>query len=233
MDVNDGHISGPPGQGPQSVDRHRRRAPIPARRSVSAWPSEPPIHPRLLAMIVAGRYHGMELDPNEFRAGPGEKAPSAASLSAWAQSSGMWCARACGCAGATSCGSTTPAPWCCCSPTARAGLLTGVNTEHKVVLHQGPARPASRSAGAGGRAAAERGLGRRAVLLRAKPRLRRDRRAVLAALADRPGAAGEAVAARDRHRLAGAQHPDHLPAVPGDDGGRQGADAQQLLDAGR
>ena len=33
---------------------------------------EPPIHPRLLAMIVAGRYHGMELDPNEFRGTAGD-----------------------------------------------------------------------------------------------------------------------------------------------------------------
>jgi hypothetical protein len=51
---------------------------------------EPPIHSRLLAMINAGRYHGLELDPGEFRGVPGDAVPSAASLSSWAQSAGMW-----------------------------------------------------------------------------------------------------------------------------------------------
>ena len=41
-------------------------------------------------MIIAGRYHGMELDPNEFRGTPGEASPSAAALSTWAQNAGMW-----------------------------------------------------------------------------------------------------------------------------------------------
>ena len=39
------------------------------------------IDPRLQAMVQAGRYHGVELDPNEFRRPAGETAPSAAALS--------------------------------------------------------------------------------------------------------------------------------------------------------
>ena len=44
---------------------------------------------RLQAMLQAARYHGIELDPNEFRHTPGE-APTAAALSLWAQNAGMW-----------------------------------------------------------------------------------------------------------------------------------------------
>jgi len=53
-------------------------------------PRGAPIHPRLLAMMMASRYYGMELDPNEFRLAPGDTVPSAAALSTWAQGSGMW-----------------------------------------------------------------------------------------------------------------------------------------------
>src|SRR5690242_9167684 len=49
-----------------------------------------PIHSRLLAMMMAARYYGLELDPNEFRPGQGESRPTAAALSAWAQGAGMW-----------------------------------------------------------------------------------------------------------------------------------------------
>ena len=48
------------------------------------------VHPRLQAMIQAGRYQGIELDPNQFRQTPGETTPSAAALSLWAQDAGMW-----------------------------------------------------------------------------------------------------------------------------------------------
>ena len=34
-----------------------------------------PIHPRLLAMMTAARYYGLELDPAEFRLGPGRNGP--------------------------------------------------------------------------------------------------------------------------------------------------------------
>jgi ATP-binding cassette, subfamily B, bacterial HlyB/CyaB len=49
-----------------------------------------PIHPRLLAMMMSARYFGLDLDPGEFRLGPGETMPTAAALSAWAQNTGMW-----------------------------------------------------------------------------------------------------------------------------------------------
>jgi subfamily B ATP-binding cassette protein HlyB/CyaB len=44
---------------------------------------------RIKAMMRAARYHGVELDPNEFRAGNGAGA-TAADLSEWAQNAGMW-----------------------------------------------------------------------------------------------------------------------------------------------
>ena len=41
-------------------------------------------------MMMSARYFGLELDPNEFRLGPGDTVPTAAALSAWAQNTGMW-----------------------------------------------------------------------------------------------------------------------------------------------
>ena len=49
-----------------------------------------PIHPRVQAMIQAGRYQGIELDPEEYTPTAGETFPSAAGLSLWAQDAGMW-----------------------------------------------------------------------------------------------------------------------------------------------
>ena len=46
------------------------------------------IGPRLKAMLRAARSHGVELDPNEFRAA--SAIPAAADLSQWAQDAGMW-----------------------------------------------------------------------------------------------------------------------------------------------
>jgi ATP-binding cassette subfamily B protein len=48
------------------------------------------IHPRLLAMMMAARYFGLDLEPNDFKMGPGDTVPTAAALSAWAQNTGMW-----------------------------------------------------------------------------------------------------------------------------------------------
>ncbi len=41
-------------------------------------------------MMMSARYFGLDLDPNEFRLGPGDTIPTAAALSTWAQSTGMW-----------------------------------------------------------------------------------------------------------------------------------------------
>jgi ATP-binding cassette, subfamily B, bacterial HlyB/CyaB len=48
------------------------------------------IHPRVQAVMVAARFHGMELDPSELVSTGAQGMPSAASLSEWAQSAGMW-----------------------------------------------------------------------------------------------------------------------------------------------
>src|ERR1700730_8523834 len=48
------------------------------------------IHPRVQAVMVAARFHGVELDPSEVVSRGAQDAPSAASLSEWAQSAGMW-----------------------------------------------------------------------------------------------------------------------------------------------
>jgi ATP-binding cassette, subfamily B, bacterial HlyB/CyaB len=44
----------------------------------------------LRAMIQAARYHGIELDANEFSPLPGETTASAAALSLWGQNCGLW-----------------------------------------------------------------------------------------------------------------------------------------------
>jgi ATP-binding cassette, subfamily B, bacterial HlyB/CyaB len=48
------------------------------------------IHPRVQAVMVAARFHGIELDPGELVSTGAQDIPSAASLSEWAQSAGMW-----------------------------------------------------------------------------------------------------------------------------------------------
>ncbi len=48
------------------------------------------MHPAVQATIQAARYHGIELDPGEYRNQAGDKAPSAASLVLWAQAAGLW-----------------------------------------------------------------------------------------------------------------------------------------------
>src|SRR5260370_10276662 len=47
-------------------------------------------HPRVQAVMVAARFHGMELDSSELVSTGAQDMPSAASLSEWAQSAGMW-----------------------------------------------------------------------------------------------------------------------------------------------
>ena len=46
------------------------------------------VHPRVQALVQASRYHGIELDPNEFR--HDDAAPTAAALAAWAENAGLW-----------------------------------------------------------------------------------------------------------------------------------------------
>jgi len=141
VDVNDGHHSGPPGLGPHSVADTGGGADTgpPIHLGVA---EEPPIHPRLLAMIVAGRYHGLELDPNEFRGAPGEASPSAASLSTWAQNTGMW-SRAVRLRWRHLMRFQNTGPVVLLFTDGTAGLLTGINTEHQVVFIKDPTALAS------------------------------------------------------------------------------------------
>ncbi|HET6236319.1 MAG TPA: hypothetical protein VFE41_15375, partial [Acetobacteraceae bacterium] len=48
------------------------------------------LHPRLQAVIVVGRYHGVEFDPSDYKSLDEASAPSAQSLSAWVQNAGLW-----------------------------------------------------------------------------------------------------------------------------------------------
>ena len=148
MDITDGTIAGPPGQDRQSS------ASVPAEASAGGSgsdigapgdlgsPRDLPVHPRLLAMVMAGRYHGVELDPAEFRMAAGETEPTAASLSAWAQNSGMW-ARAVRLRWRHLMAFNNTGPVVLLFTDGTAGLLTGINLEHKVVFLKDPRGPAA------------------------------------------------------------------------------------------
>ncbi len=103
------------------------------------------MHSRLLAMILAGRYHGMELDPDEYRSPVGETVPSAASLSAWAQNSGLW-SRAVRLRWRHLLHFNNTGPVVLLFADGTAGLLTGVNVEHNVVFLKDPRGRAAESA---------------------------------------------------------------------------------------
>ncbi|MBN8929004.1 MAG: peptidase domain-containing ABC transporter [Rhodospirillales bacterium] len=90
--------------------------------------------------MMAGRYYGMELDPGEYRLEAGEKSPSAASLSAWAQNSGMW-ARAVRLRWRHLMSFQNTGPVVLLFTDGTAGLLVGANSEHKVVLLKDPRLP--------------------------------------------------------------------------------------------
>ena len=145
MDISDGHTSGQPwlgrqpgeplaqaGGGGDSVDTGMSLG--------SDAPRSGPIHPRLLAMMMAGRYYGLELDPIEFRGEGGEPIPSAAALSTWAQSAGMW-SRAVRLRWRHLMGFQDTGPVVLLFTDGTAGLLTGANPEHKIVMVRDPRAP--------------------------------------------------------------------------------------------
>ncbi len=105
-----------------------------------AAPRGAPIHPRLMAMMMAARYFGLELDPNEFRLAPGETAPSAAALSDWAKSSGMW-SRALRLKWRHLMNFGGTGPVVLLFNDGTAGLLTGANPESKIVGLKDPRAP--------------------------------------------------------------------------------------------
>ena len=100
---------------------------------------------RLMAVIMAGRYHGIELDPNEFRLGHNETEPSAASLSQWVQNAGMW-SRAVRLKWRHLMRFQDSSPVVLLFTDGSAGLLTGANEENKVVYLKDPRASASDSA---------------------------------------------------------------------------------------
>jgi subfamily B ATP-binding cassette protein HlyB/CyaB len=145
VDISDGHSSGPPwlgrqpgtpvaqaGGGGGSVDNGMSMG--------SESPRAGPIHPRLLAMMMAGRYYGLELDPIEFRGEGGDPVPSAAALSAWAQTAGMW-SRAVRLRWRHLMGFQDTGPVVLLFTDGTAGLLTGANAEHKIVMIRDPRAP--------------------------------------------------------------------------------------------
>ncbi|PPQ28351.1 ABC transporter ATP-binding protein [Rhodopila globiformis] len=90
--------------------------------------------------MMAARYYGLELDANDFRLGQGEPQPSAAALSAWAQSAGMW-SRALRLKWRHLFSVTGAGPVVLLFNDGSAGLLTGANTENKIVFVRDPRAP--------------------------------------------------------------------------------------------
>ena len=125
-----------------------------------------PLHSALQAMIQAARHHGVELDPNEFPKTPKDTVPSAAALSQWAQSAGIW-SRAVRLRWRHLLRFQDSAPVVLLFTDGSAGLLTGANPEQNVVFIANPNAPA----GTASRAVDELRLARiwngEAVLLRA------------------------------------------------------------------
>jgi ATP-binding cassette, subfamily B, bacterial HlyB/CyaB len=99
------------------------------------------VEPRLQAMIQAGRYHGVELDPNEFRRPAGESAASAAALAQWAQNAGMW-ARGMRIRWRHLLRFQETGPVVLLFEDGSAGLLTSANAEQRVVFIKDPFAPA-------------------------------------------------------------------------------------------
>ena len=97
--------------------------------------------PRLQAMVQAGRYHGIELDPDEFRRPESETAPSAASLSQWAANAGMW-SRALRIRWRHLLRFQETGPVVLLFEDGGAGLLVGANAEERVVHVKDPYAPA-------------------------------------------------------------------------------------------
>jgi ATP-binding cassette, subfamily B, bacterial HlyB/CyaB len=103
-------------------------------------PRSGPLHPRLLALMMAGRYFGLELDPVDYRSDAGNPLPTAASLSAWAQAAGMW-SRAVRLRWRHLMSFQDSSPVVLLFNDGTAGLLTGASVEHKIVLIRDPRAP--------------------------------------------------------------------------------------------
>jgi hypothetical protein len=105
----------------------------------------PPLHSRLQAMLQAARYHGIELDVNEFRPAAGEAAPAPAALSQWAQNAGMW-SRAVRIRWRHLLRFHDTGPVVLLFKDGSAGQLTGADAEQMVVFLKSPFAPAAAAA---------------------------------------------------------------------------------------
>jgi subfamily B ATP-binding cassette protein HlyB/CyaB len=110
-------------------------------RSAGSSGSEAPIHPRLAAMIQAGRYQGLELDVGEFRQESSESIPSAAALSLWAQNAGMW-SRAVRTTWRQLIRLNDSGPVVLLFTDGSAGLMTGANAAKNFIALKDPLSPA-------------------------------------------------------------------------------------------
>jgi ATP-binding cassette, subfamily B, bacterial HlyB/CyaB len=99
------------------------------------------LDPRLQAVVQAGRYHGVELDPSEFRRPEGETAPSPAALSQWVANAGMW-SRAVRIRWRHLFRFQETGPVVLLFEDGGAGLLVGANAEERVVHVKDPYAPA-------------------------------------------------------------------------------------------
>ena len=90
--------------------------------------------------MMAARYYGLELDPNDFTLAPGEASPTAAALSSWAQNAGMW-SRALRLRWRHLFTVTGAGPVVLLFNDGSAGLLTGSNPETKIVFIRDPRAP--------------------------------------------------------------------------------------------
>ena len=91
------------------------------------------VGPRLKAMLRVARYHGVELDPNEFRAASASPFPSATDLAEWAQNGGMW-ARAVRVRWSHLLRFQETGPVVLLFSDGGAGLLTGASAERNIVF---------------------------------------------------------------------------------------------------
>ncbi len=141
MDISDGHTPGPLGnsRAPATVTQAGGNGGGAASAGMSTASSggRGPIHPRLLAMMMSARYFGLDLDPNEFRMGPGDTIPTAAALSAWAKSTGMW-SRALRLRWRHLFTVGGNGPVILLFTDGTAGLLVAANNEQKIVLIRDP-----------------------------------------------------------------------------------------------
>jgi len=98
------------------------------------------IDQRLKAMVRVACFHGRELDPKELACARGETVPSAASLAAWAQESGLW-SRAVRLRWRHLMRLRDGGPVVLLLDDGGAALLTGVDADHDVVQLEDPAAP--------------------------------------------------------------------------------------------